>query len=72
MSSKGHCEEKDTSQTKCLSCPLAPFQMGKSKVSGESEWLVYYQRDISQLGSPEQMQLFPGQWSMRLKADVQI
>lgn len=71
MSSEGHREE-DTSQTKCLSRPQAPLQMGKSKASDESEWLVYYQRDISQLGSPGQMQLFPGQWSVRLKADVQI
>lgn len=27
---------------------------------------------LSQLGSQEQMQLFPGQWGMRLKADVQM
>lgn len=37
-----------------------------------NEWLFYYQIYISQLGSQEQMQLFPGQWGMRLKADVQM
>lgn len=37
-----------------------------------NEWLLHYQIHTSQLGSQEQMQLFPGQWGMRLKADVQM
>lgn len=39
-SSKGHSKEKDTSQTKHPLCPWVPLQMGKSKASGESEWMA--------------------------------